>query len=88
MPAVATSIGGVKEVIGPDAGILVPPGDEAAFANAVARLVDDPALRERMGRNARSHVRERFALEQQLEAIDALYQDLIEERISKVRPSA
>jgi glycosyltransferase involved in cell wall biosynthesis len=77
VPAVATTIGGVGEVVGPDAGILVPPGDEAAFAAAVAQLADDPALRARMGRNARSHVREHFALERQLEEIDALYQDLV-----------
>jgi len=87
VPTVATAIGGVGEVVGPDGGILVPPGDEAAFADAVARLADDPELRERMGRDARSHVRERFAVERLLADIDVLYGDLIEERSLKVRPS-
>ncbi|MEV7995578.1 glycosyltransferase family 4 protein [Streptomyces sp. NPDC086077] len=45
VPLVATSVGGVPELVG-DAAELVPAGDAAAFADAVVRLLDDPEQRE------------------------------------------
>jgi len=39
-----------------DAALFVPPNDELAFANAIAKLMDDPALREKMGRFGRERV--------------------------------
>jgi glycosyltransferase involved in cell wall biosynthesis len=45
VPVVATAHGGPTELLG-DAGLLVPPGDPAAMASAVARLLDDRALRQ------------------------------------------
>ena len=60
-PVVATHVGGIPEIItdGVD-GVLVPPGDSDALADALGRLVDDPALRARMGKAARECVRTRF----------------------------
>lgn len=77
VPCVATRVGGTPEVVPPDAGILVPPRDVTALGRAIARLADDAALRERMGRNARAHARERFAVEGALSEHDALYRDLL-----------
>jgi glycosyltransferase involved in cell wall biosynthesis len=53
--AVATRVGGIPETAPPGTAELVPPGDPAAIAAAVARLLDDPALaaeRRRAGRAA------------------------------------
>ncbi len=58
---VATPQGGTVEVVrSPDHGLLVPPGDAAALADAMARLVNHPALRARLGDAARRLVAERF----------------------------
>jgi glycosyltransferase involved in cell wall biosynthesis len=62
---VATPQGGTVEVVrSPEHGLLVPPGDPAALAAAMARLVDDPALRDRLGQRARQLVAERFTWDQ------------------------
>lgn len=53
-PVVATDIGGLREVVRDGrTGILVPPGNPDALAAALIRVLQDSALRERMGREAR-----------------------------------
>ncbi|MEU6001667.1 glycosyltransferase family 4 protein [Streptomyces sp. NPDC047197] len=47
VPLVATAVGGIPELVG-DAAALVPYGDAEVLATAVARLLADPALRERL----------------------------------------
>lgn len=77
VPAVATAVGGVADVVDAGTGILVPPGQPEALAAGLARLAADAPLRERMGRRARDHVRERYAVERLLGDIDALYRELL-----------
>lgn len=56
-PVVATDVGGLPEALDHGrCGILVPPGDVAATADAIGRLLDDPDLRTAFGRNGREHV--------------------------------
>ncbi|MFW6076480.1 MAG: glycosyltransferase family 4 protein [Hyphomicrobiales bacterium] len=57
LPVVAQATGGVPAVVRHDVtGLLTPPGDEAAFAAAIARLVNDRGLRLRFGTAARDFV--------------------------------
>jgi glycosyltransferase involved in cell wall biosynthesis len=50
VPAVAFAAGGVGEIIAHESsGLLVPPGDIAGFAEAVARVVADPTRRQALG---------------------------------------
>lgn len=63
IPCVATWITGVPELIrdGID-GLLVPPADPPAMAAAIARLMDDPALRRNIGLAGRQRILEKFHL--------------------------
>jgi glycosyltransferase involved in cell wall biosynthesis len=61
LAVVATPVGAHAEVIEPDqSGLLVPPGDIAALGAALARVVGDRALRERLRAGARQRFIERF----------------------------
>ena len=52
-PSVATSVGGINEfIIDGVNGLVVAPGDAASLAGAIARLLNSPVLRERLGRAA------------------------------------
>ena len=57
LPAVATAVGGVPEVLDSSCGIVVPPGDAAAMAAAVDELVQDQERRIRLGAAAREKVK-------------------------------
>jgi alpha-maltose-1-phosphate synthase len=57
LPALGTRINAIPEIVQHGAtGLLVPPDDPAALADALRRLVDDAALRTRMGRAARARI--------------------------------
>jgi glycosyltransferase involved in cell wall biosynthesis len=61
-PLVATTGGALPEVAGADGdtALLVPPGEPGPLATAIERLLDDPALRARIGEAGRLRVLERF----------------------------
>lgn len=63
LPVVAGASGGVPDIVEDGAtGLLAPEGDARAFALALARYLDDPALRRRHGAAAAAHVRARHDL--------------------------
>jgi glycosyltransferase involved in cell wall biosynthesis len=57
-PVVTTRMGGAVEVVDEGCGVLVPPGDEAALASALERLVSDAPERERLSRNGPERARQ------------------------------
>ncbi len=60
-PVVATTVGGIPHLIHDGAtGLLVAPGDTAALGEAIVRLLQDEALRRRMGQQAKQEAEERF----------------------------
>jgi glycosyltransferase involved in cell wall biosynthesis len=87
-PAVATSVGGIPDVVRPETGLLVLPEDESGLAQAVERLDRDPELRTELGRGAREHVRGRFAYSRLLDDIDRLYRNLLDDRAAAPRGAA
>lgn len=64
LPVVASEVGGLPEVVADEqTGLLVPPGDPAALASAIARLLEDPELRSALGARGLERARTTFSLE-------------------------
>jgi glycosyltransferase involved in cell wall biosynthesis len=84
-PVIATRIGGLTDIVGDgETGILVPPGNADALADAMRRLIADPALRQQMGNAGRVRVR-RFQESTVVPQYEALYTQLVEQRSVPVR---
>jgi glycosyltransferase involved in cell wall biosynthesis len=56
MPVIGSDHGGTSEFLADGAGVLHPPGDVAALAAAIRRVLDDDALRRSVGERARAYV--------------------------------
>ncbi len=70
LPCLSTALSGIPELIEDGAtGVLVPPGDRAALAAALARLIADPGLRARLGAAGEVRVRSAFDAESAIEAL-------------------
>jgi glycosyltransferase involved in cell wall biosynthesis len=79
LPAVATDVGGVRDVVDDNrSGFLVPMGDVPAIADALIRLVESEDLRHAMGREGQVSVGDRYAVPRLIADVDALYQSLLD----------
>jgi len=77
LPVVATRVPGLTEVIEDGkSGLLVDSEDLDGLAAAVARLIDDPARRARLGLAGRRRVGERFSIAANVAAHERLYTEL------------
>jgi glycosyltransferase involved in cell wall biosynthesis len=86
-PIVATRVGGTPEAIDEGVtGLLVDPGDSAALATAVARLLDDRSLAARLGRAARHAIETGYSVEKMVRATERLYLDLLARKQRKAAP--
>ena len=73
-PVIASDIGGITDIVtDAETGLLVPPSDVDALANAIERLLDDRDLAERLGRQGRQINARRFAWDQIVAAYLHLY---------------
>jgi glycosyltransferase involved in cell wall biosynthesis len=75
-PLVASRVGGIPDLTGQDAAVLVPPGDAAALADAVLSVLDDPALADKLGAAARARAAALPTLDAAVEAALDLYRRL------------
>jgi colanic acid/amylovoran biosynthesis glycosyltransferase len=60
IPVVATPTGGTAELVRPGNGLLVPPAEPAALADAVQTLLEDAGLRQQLGESGRQRVFENY----------------------------
>jgi glycosyltransferase involved in cell wall biosynthesis len=73
---VSTDVGAVVEVIG-GTGLVVPPREPGALAEACVALLRDPERRSRLGAAARARALELFTVEQNVMAFDGIYLDVV-----------
>jgi glycosyltransferase involved in cell wall biosynthesis len=74
LPIVATRVGGIPELIDDDkTGLLVPPGDARALADALQRLMASPTAAARLGGAAQAVATARYSFTRMVAAFDALY---------------
>lgn len=78
VPVVATRSGGPEEIVHDgETGLLVPPSDPAALADAIEGLLRDASRRDTLAHRARDEVRHRFSIGQMVSRYEQLYRDCL-----------
>uniref|UniRef100_UPI0035B0B345 glycosyltransferase family 4 protein n=1 Tax=Paenirhodobacter enshiensis TaxID=1105367 RepID=UPI0035B0B345 len=77
VPVVATRVGAFEEIVTPDTGALVDPGDIPALTAACVPFLDDPERRTAAARAARARAESSFRIEDEAAALVALYRELL-----------
>ena len=77
VPVVASDITGYRDVMTDETGLLVPPGDPGALAEAVSALLADETRRQRLGESARMLAIERYSWDDIARRLAAVYEGLL-----------
>lgn len=78
VPVVAAAHGGLLDIVENEvSGLLVPPRNADALAEALLRLAGDAQLRQRLGSNGRQRQRDLFSLESQVDRTEKVYRELL-----------
>jgi glycosyltransferase involved in cell wall biosynthesis len=76
LPVVSTPVSGIPELIETERdGLLVPAKNPVMLAQALGRLLDNAALRDRLSLAARTKIQERFTIDRSTEQLMALFQN-------------
>ena len=79
IPVVSTTVGSIPDVvIDSETGFVVPPRDAGALADRIATLLDDAALRARLGAQGRSLVQRCYSLDKMLDRMEGVYHRLVD----------
>jgi glycosyltransferase involved in cell wall biosynthesis len=82
LPVLATDVGGIAEIFGPDAGALVPPGDPQALAGAIGQSMQDRGTRHSVALRLKARVRASFSADVMTDAVLAAYREALARRNS------
>jgi len=74
---IASDVGGIKEALSGNCGILVKKGDKEGIKNALEKLLKNPSLIIKIGERAKKKVRKEFSLEKMLENTAEVYSQLV-----------
>jgi glycosyltransferase involved in cell wall biosynthesis len=89
VPVAATGVGAVPRVIAHEGnGLLLEPGSVGALAEALARLLNDPDLRRRLGQAGRAAVQGQFSFAARMEKIRAIYDRILNTRAGNGLPAS
>lgn len=87
LAVITTPVGAHSEVIEPEvSGILVPPGDIPALADALARVIEDESLRHSLGKGARARFLEKFDVRRYAARLEQLHADLFAPQSDHPKP--
>ena len=79
-PVISTPLGGSKELVTPETGILVPPEDASAIADAITRLATDRERLKAMGEASRNRAEQLFSSEKNTALTESVYAELLAAR--------
>ena len=77
LPVIASDVGGIREAINNECGILVKRGDQQEIKHALERLLENPSLIKEMGRNAKERLEKEFSLDKMLRETEQVYKKVI-----------
>jgi glycosyltransferase involved in cell wall biosynthesis len=81
VPVIASAVSAIPEVIADgETGLLVPPQDSGALAQALEHLLDDPPLRRHMGLMGRDRLETDFSADRMTDETIAFYAELLARR--------
>lgn len=78
-PVIATPLGGSKELVTPETGVLVPPENAEAIASEIANLTNDSEKLTAMGKAARQRAEQLFSSEKNSTLTETVYEELLSE---------
>jgi glycosyltransferase involved in cell wall biosynthesis len=80
VPLIATGVGGIAEILGPDAADLVPPDDPAALARAIGGALQQDAGKRAAALRLQQRVRAEFSIDAMTDAVLAAYRETLARR--------
>ena len=86
LPVVTTEVAGIPDLVqNGKTGLFVKPRDAAALADALARLIVDPNLRQTLGVNARKIILEKFQIHRNTRQLALIFRQIIQQQQNKGR---
>ena len=80
-PVIVSDVGGHKDLVSSETGVLIRPGDHRAIAEAVIQLLSDPERARAMGEDGHRLVEEQFTWDKVVDKVEGVYRSVVSNRI-------